>query len=723
MAKKKVETTEEIIEEPAEKKNSKKEPSAFDMLDELIQQQFDEVVDLSKVDGKVRNWYDTGIYSLNYSMSKNLRFGIPAGRITSYTGLSGCLFDNTIIKINRGKRTGIREYTIKEIAEKIKNNKWNKSIQSNTFSYKKDLDCISYNEILEVIDSGDKECFELITENGKSIIVSKEHPFKAMNPGNRGIVEKDSFVALKDLVVGEEIMVKSKSDSVISFGGRSRGRREISGIEYHPHAWKKITDIYSYKRSYFSRLVVEADMNSLSVSDYINTIKYDEKKARQLKYLLPDQIVHHKNGNVLDDVIENLVVLTKEEHDGLHSGLKGFRGFGNNEYHYEKIKSILSVGIKHTYDIRMKEPYSNFVANDIVVHNTGKSLLAASAMKDPQLDMIIVVETEGGGHAKELIEFAGVNPNKVRILKANTFASYKINKKNNKIEEISDDKFPVKKDTPENFFVEGATRMIKRFVNALDFTPRLKESKILIILDSLGNLQSVRELAGGFDMGKRAQDIGSFFRTFDVAFEKTNIAFLYTNKLYTNLANQWDPWKETGGVNVEYNPSLSIRFADSAATDDKSDAEIIEEKERRKTSLGSSIKTIRATVTKSRFGTEMRNSWFLLDFMVGPVRLSGLFTLLSDFEIITGTRTYSIEGWNNGKAFYKKDFLNLVLKNEQTNINFFQKKLEEAELNIKQKKLELQVNDLSETLIQDEEDADDVDSMGSMMMHMEKDAI
>lgn len=620
---------EEKIEENIEVE-TKKTLSTFDILDNLIQKQFNEVVDLSKVDGRVKNWYDTGVYALNYSMSKNLKYGIPAGRITSYTGLSGCLFDNTIIKINRGKRTGYREYTIKEIAKKVNGRKWNKKIPLNTFSYKEDTDCISYNEIQEIIDSGDKECFELITETGKSIIVSTDHPFKTLIPNNRGIKEKDGFVALKDLIVGEEIMVKSK--------------------------------------------------------------------------------------------IENLIVLSKEEHDKLHSNNKGFRHFGNNEYLYEKIKSILSVGTKHTYDIRMKEPYSNFVANDFVVHNTGKSLLAAAAMKDPQLDIIFLIETEGGGHAKELIEFAGVDSNKVRIIKANTFACYKINKKNSKIEEIADDKFPVTKDTPEFLYVEGATRMIKRFIHALDFTPKLKESKILMILDSLGNLASVRELSGGFDMGARAQDIGGFFRTFDISFEKTNIGFLYTNKLYTNLGNIYDPWKETGGVNVEYNPSLSVRFADTSATDDKTDAEILEEKERRKTSLGSSIKTIRATTTKSRFGTELRNAWFLLDFSVGPVRLSGLFTLLKDFGVITGTKSYSIKGWNDDKPFFKKNFLTIVLQNEEKNINLFQKLLSEVEFNIKKKKSELQINDLSEIPQEHEQDeTEDVDSLGNMLMAIEKD--
>jgi RecA/RadA recombinase len=354
---------------------------------------------------------------------------------------------------------------------------------------------------------------------------------------------------------------------------------------------------------------------------------------------------------------------------------------------------------------------------------TGKSLLAAAAMKDPQIDIILLIETEGGGHAKELIEFAGVNPNKVRILKANSFSCYKINKKNSKIEEVADDKFPVNRDTPENLFVEGATRMIKRFVQALEFTPKLKEANILMILDSLGNLASVRELSGGFDMGARAQDIGGFFRTFDIAFEKTNIGFLYTNKLYTSF-NVYDPWKETGGVNVEYNPSLSVRFADSSATDDKTDTEITDEKERRKTSLGSSIKTIRATTTKSRFGTEMRNSWFLLDFAVGPVRLSGLFTLLKDFGVITGTKSYSIKGWNNDKSFFKKNFLQLVVQDEDKNIKLFQQLLEKAELDIKQKKKELVVNDLSEVSPEEsagEVDVEDVDSLGSMLMHMEKD--
>jgi len=175
-------------------------------------------------------------------------------------------------------------------------------------------------------------------------------------------------------------------------------------------------------------------------------------------------------------------------------------------------------------------------------------------------------------------------------------------------------------------------------------------------------------------MGKRAQEIGSFFRTFDVAFEKSNISFLFTNKLYTNLGNQYDPWKETGGLNADYNPSISVRFANTALTDDKTETEIKEEKERRKSSLGNSLTTIKANIKKSRFGTAGRNALFLFDFAVGPVKLSGLFTLLKDFGVITGNRTYSIKGWNNDKSFYKKDFLKLLLKDEEANIKIKSRK-------------------------------------------------
>jgi len=355
------------------------------------------------------------------------------------------------------------------------------------------------------------------------------------------------------------------------------------------------------------------------------------------------------------------------------------------------------------------------------LQGSGKSLLSATIMRDPQLDMIILLETEGGGNAKELIEFAGVDINKVRILKAHTFGNYKINKKNNKVEEVADNKFPVKIDTPDYHYVEGATRLLKKMVNALQFNVKLKEAKILIILDSLGNLQTVREFGGTPDMGMKGQKVGQFFRTFDTAFEKSNIAFIFTNKLYTNMGNIYDPYKETGGVNAEYNPSVSVRFTVLSANEEVSDKDMTAEKERRKTSLGSSIKSIRGKITKSRFGTENRNCWFVLDAAVGPVKHSGLFTLLKDFGIIkkNGSR-YSIEGWNNGDSFYKKDFIPLLVDgDEEKSIDLFQSLLDAKEIEMKEAKKHIQINDVTELNDEEDNEYETVDMISAMEKDIE----
>jgi hypothetical protein len=132
---------------------------------------------------------------------------------------------------------------------------------------------------------------------------------------------------------------------------------------------------------------------------------------------------------------------------------------------------------------------------------------------------------------------------------------------------------------------------------------------------------------------------------------------------------------------------------------------LTEEKKRRKTSLGNSLKTIRARVKKSRFGTEGRNAWLVLDATYGLTKYSGLFQLLSDFGVCirSGSR-YTIPGVfvdESGKdiSFYKKDFLEMFSKDEEKYIKLFQEKMDIAEEEIKKKRLNinLNINDLDDS--------------------------
>ncbi len=696
------------------KKNAEATRSTSD-LDNIIDEEFKTLTDLSKVDTKVNLWYSWGIYALNYISSKSMFSGIPAGRISSLKGLSGCLSPDTLIPINRGERSSVRWYRIEDLYKKIKGIRvdnphiWKEDIETNTFSLFTETnnsswleEKIKYAPIQEVIDSGEKETFTLTTNSGRSIRCTAEHPFKVTTYtiNGRGIPEKDYFVSLKDLKIGDNIYCLDTERNKFRFsGGRKKQRREISGVEFHPYAWRKTTGKYNYKRIHFSRLVVEANENHLSVSEFINVIKYDQTRASKLKYFPMDLVIHHINEDPTDDRLENLRVLSKKEHDVFHTVEKHDSYL---DYQIETIVSIEKYGIEHTYDISMKGENKNFVANGFIVHNTGKSLLLAYLAKDAKIDKIIAIGSEGGGLSAELFEFTGTPLDKIRLSQYATFSSYRIKKSTGDIEEITDAKFPTKLDTDEYRYVEGATRFIKRFINAVEF--KGIKANIVIMMDSLANIKSVREFGGNFDMGARAKEINTFFGVFDNAFERTNIAFVFTNKLYTNMGNIYDPYKESGGEGAIYNPSLSLLLSDSSIANsrDKTDKEATEEKDRRKTALGSSLKLIKAKVDKSRFGTELRNIEFLIDMTSGPVRLSGLFQLCEDFGVLVKSgNNYTIPGVID-TSFYKKDFISILSADEENLIAKLQIKFEEAEERIKSAKQNFQASDLSD--IPEEED-------------------
>lgn len=564
-------------------------------LNDIISKEFQDMVDLSLVDTKVKNWYDTGVYALNYIMSKNLFGGVPSGRVTAIDGKSGCLSGDTKVLISRGKRLGSREYTLEELYIKINGGNvgghrvWDDRLENRTYSFIESNDAIRQNKIKKVYKQGVQKTWTLKTENGLTIRATEDHPFKVLNENGRGDVKKDNFVHLSKLVVGDEIMF------------------------------------------------------------------------RDLDY---------------------------EELDESH------KRFNNCGYGYTKVVSIEYYGEEMTYDIEMDSENKNYVANNLVVHNTGKSLISAKTMADPRLDLIILIDVEGGGHGRELIDFAGVDPSKVRRVTANTFTSYKISKSKNTIEEIRDIDLPAKLETDKYIYVEGIISKIRRLIQSVTFNKI--DANILIVLDSLANIRSVRALAGTTDMGKRAQDINAFFGNFDVEFEKTNISFIFTNKLYSTM-DGFGTMVASGGEAAVYNPSLTVRLRDVYDTDDLTAKQMDEQKDSRKTAIGRTIKPIRATIIKSRFGTEQRNITFLIDMAYGPVKLSGLFELCLDFGVIkkAGGAYYSMPDILE-KNFYKRDFIELISQDEEGLLKKIQAKLELAEEELRESRAQFQANDIDE---------------------------
>jgi len=61
------------------------------------------------------------------------------------------------------------------------------------------------------------------------------------------------------------------------------------------------------------------------------------------------------------------------------------------------IKSIENVGNKETYDIKCLSPYNNYIANNFITHNSGKSSFMALLLADAQKQgfLPVVIDAEG----------------------------------------------------------------------------------------------------------------------------------------------------------------------------------------------------------------------------------------------------------------------------------------------------------------------------------------
>lgn len=342
------------------------------------------------------------------------------------------------------------------------------------------------------------------------------------------------------------------------------------------------------------------------------------------------------------------------------------------------------------------------ITNLYGLSGTGKSMLPAIASKAKQwnnidfyqFDRIVVIDSEGGGTGKSLFEFVNAPLDRVRYITISTLDSYKTNKETGKSEAVPDKDVPAKLDTPTYKYTRGLICFLKKLVHAMKYSG--SKEKILIIIDSISNIKSFRSaIEGTEDMGRAQKLLNNFF-SLDTDLHDIEATVLLASKVYTNLNNPYDPWVMAGGQSVIYNPSVNVKLTAMSDSDELSDAEIKAEKERRKTALGNSMKVIRATITKSRFGTENRNVWFLLDATYGIVRNSGLFGLLLDFGVLkkTGTR-YELPGVIEG-TFFKKDFAKLFAEHEEEYIEKLQPIMDKVEEEIKNKRLSINVSDLSE---------------------------
>ena len=279
-----------------------------------------------------------------------------------YDGYEGCLSGDTVIRTNRF--TLGRKFTIKYIYNQYHSNPdkmfrmkgWN--LQEPTYIRAFDGNKIRLHKILDVVYSGKKEVWLLALEDGKTIKATKDHLF----------LTQDGWIELQNLNLNNhQIMCDTPKAKASSNHTHRFHDIQIGGLLYHPYGGTKRIAIH--------RVIYEAYLNNLTFNEFIKIISCEPVRAHELKYINPQEfVIHHKDFNHYNNDMGNLELVSPEQHLILHAKFN-YDNFGQGIPIFMKIKSIEPVGIEDVYDIKAEEPYHNFSANDIIVHNCGKSTL------------------------------------------------------------------------------------------------------------------------------------------------------------------------------------------------------------------------------------------------------------------------------------------------------------------------------------------------------------
>jgi hypothetical protein len=353
----------------------------------------------------------------------------------------------------------------------------------------------------------------------------------------------------------------------------------------------------------------------------------------------------------------------------------------------------------------------------------GKSMFPDIASKDPIFDDVIIFDSEGsGGNGASLAKFLDCDLTKMKRMPVKCLDSYRVRKKDGKIEAVAEKDIPANLETDDYLYHRGLIMTIKKILYALEY--RHTDRETLIIIDSLSNIKSTRELGGTSDMGATNKLLNDFFSSIDSTLEAAKCTIMFAGKIYTDLNNAYNvDGIIKGGEAVMYNPSLMLMNTNMADNPEFSTAQSDAEKAVRKTGLGSQLKTIRIKVKKSRFGTEGRNAWVVLDSTYGLTRYSGLLQLLIDFGLaVKEGNNYKVPGVIvNDKGedikIAKKDFPAIFMAKHEEYIEKLQPLFDKYEEEEKIRRKTLNINDVDDVKNNDEDE--DVTSMTDMLTAME----
>ena len=203
-----------------------------------------------------------------------------------------------------------------------------------------------------------------------------------------------------------------------------------------------------------------------------------------------------------------------------------------------------------------------------------------------------------------------------------------------------------------------------KFLDAYAKLDAEKRQRVIMVLDSLGMLPSVKEDNDGLagkevrDMTKQ-QGVRSLFRTATQKMGKLNIPMIVCAHSYTDIMSYGAPQKMSGGGGLEYAASTILGLG--------------KEKDTEKVKIGGKDVTlhngniIKVNVQKSRFSREGRKIEIALHFQKGVDRYYGLMPLAvsagiikkvsTQYQFPDGSKHFEKHINDDPEKYYTKDIL------------------------------------------------------------------
>lgn len=220
------------------------------------------------------------------------------------------------------------------------------------------------NKVQDVVSKGVKQVIGFTTLSGKYVEATNDHE----------ILTEHGYRRADSIKIGDRVYVNPGKTQ--KKGRRKPAYRKEVLVKNYPNssARVKIVQGYRYYRIYLYRAIYEAARNGLSTKEYISRLNSGTRLAEL--WTIPQGCeIHHIDGNPSNNELENLsLVASSAEHHNLYHNEESKKHLAIN-MELDEVVAIRSVGSKPVYDIVCSDPYRNFVAGGVVVHNCGKSTL------------------------------------------------------------------------------------------------------------------------------------------------------------------------------------------------------------------------------------------------------------------------------------------------------------------------------------------------------------